>query len=86
MSPVLVDAIGSAGAMLTTLCWLPQALKIIRDKDTRAISLPTNVAFTAGVLLWLVYGIARMDWPLISSSAVTVVLMAMIVALKLRHG
>jgi MtN3 and saliva related transmembrane protein len=82
----LIDVIGGTGAILTTLCWLPQALKIIRDKDTRAISLPTNVAFTASVIFWLVYGIARMDWPLISSSAVTVMLMAMIVALKLRHG
>jgi uncharacterized protein with PQ loop repeat len=24
----LIDFIGAAGAMLTTLCWLPQALKI----------------------------------------------------------
>jgi MtN3 and saliva related transmembrane protein len=86
MSPILIDAIGSAGAVLTTLCWLPQALKIIHDKDTRAISLPTNVAFAAGVFLWLVYGIGRMDWPLISSSAVTFMLMTVIVALKLRHG
>ena len=36
----LIDFIGTAGAMLTTLCWLPQALKIIREKETRALSLP----------------------------------------------
>jgi MtN3 and saliva related transmembrane protein len=86
MSAQLVDAIGMIGAILTTVCWLPQAIKIIREKDTRAISLPTNVAFTAGIFLWLVYGIALIDWPLIGSSAVTLALMTVIVTLKLRHG
>ena len=86
MPQLLIDAIGTAGAALTTLCWLPQAIKIIRDKDTRAISLPTNLAFSAGVFLWLVYGLAHADWPLIWSSAVTFLLTAAIVTLKLRHG
>jgi len=81
-----IDAIGATGAALTTLCWLPQAIKVIRERDTRALSLPTNLAFTAGIFLWLVYGAALLDWPLIISSAVTFALMAVIVALKLRHG
>ena len=86
MPSALVDAIGALGAILTTVCWLPQALKIIRDRDTRALSLPTNLAFTVGIFLWLVYGATLLDWPLIVSSAVTFALMAVIVALKLRHG
>jgi MtN3 and saliva related transmembrane protein len=51
-----IDIIGIAGATLTTLCWLPQALKAIREKETRALSLPTTVAFTFGVALWLFNG------------------------------
>ena len=82
----VVDLIGNAGAILTTVCWLPQAIKIIRERETRALSLPTNLAFTVGIFLWLVYGAALLDWPLIISSAVTFALMAVIVALKLRHG
>jgi MtN3 and saliva related transmembrane protein len=53
-----VDLIGFSGALLTTLCWLPQALKNIREKDTRAISLSATTAFTVGVACWLVYGLA----------------------------
>jgi len=83
---LIIDAIGTLGAILTTVCWLPKAIKIIRDRDTRALSLPTNLAFTVGIFLWLVYGAALVDWPLIVSSAVTFALMAVIVALKLRHG
>ena len=82
----LIDFIGAAGAMLTTLCWLPQALKIIREKETRAPSLPGTSAFTLGIMLWLIYGIAIGDWPLIGSNAATLALMAPILTMKLRYG
>jgi len=72
--------------MLTTLCWLPQALKVIREKETRALSLPATGAFTLGVVLWLIYGLAIDDWPLIGSNAVTLALMVPILAMKLRYG
>jgi MtN3 and saliva related transmembrane protein len=80
------DIIGAAGAVLTTLCWLPQALKVLREKDTRALSLSANAAFTIGMVLWLVYGLALGDWPLIGSSGVTLALMMPILGLKLRYG
>ena len=81
-----VDLIGAGGAVLTTLCWLPQALKVMRDKDTRALSLPATAAFTVGVVLWLIYGLAIGDGPLIGSNAVTLMLMVPILAMKLRRG
>ena len=68
------------------LCWLPQALKIIREKETRALSLPGTSAFTLGIMLWLIYGLAIGDWPLIGSNAATLALMAPILTMKLRYG
>ena len=82
----LIELIGAGGATLTTLCWLPQALKVIREKETRALSLPATAAFTLGIALWLVYGLAIVDWPLITSNIVTLALMAIILGLKLRYG
>jgi MtN3 and saliva related transmembrane protein len=82
----LIDAIGALGAVLTTVCWLPQAIQIIRERDTRAISLTATSGFTAGMFLWLVYGVALIDWPLMTSSAVTLTLMLVILGLKLRYG
>jgi MtN3 and saliva related transmembrane protein len=86
MNPFVVEAIGAAGAFLTTFCWLPQVWKIVRERDTRAISFPANLASAAGVGCWLLYGAALMDWPLIGSSAITLALMLVILALKLKHG
>jgi MtN3 and saliva related transmembrane protein len=83
-----IGVIGAADAVLTTLCWLPQALKVMREKETRtrARSLPAKAAFTVEIGLWLIYGMAIGDWPLIASNAVTLVLMAPILAMKLRYG
>jgi MtN3 and saliva related transmembrane protein len=82
----VIDFIGLVGATLTTVCWLPQALKILREKETAALSLPATAAFTFGVGFWLIYGLAIQDWPLIGSNAVTLALMAVILAMKLRYG
>jgi MtN3 and saliva related transmembrane protein len=84
--PIAIDIIGALGAVLTTVCWLPQALKVLREKDTRALSLVANAAFALGMVLWLVYGLALGDWPLIGSSGVTLALMVPILGLKLRYG
>jgi len=81
-----VDMIGMTAAVLTTVCWLPQAVKIIRDKDTRALSLIATIAFTVGIAFWLAYGVARLDWPMIGANVITLALMLVILALKLRHG
>lgn len=86
MHPILTDAVGIIGATLTTVCWLPQAVKIVRERETRGISLPATAAFAVGILFWLVYGVALADWPLIGSNAVTLALMIVILRLKLRYG
>jgi len=86
MPPGLIDAIGATGALLTTVCWVPQAVKIIRDRETRAISLSGTMLSTLGVLLWLIYGLAIVDGPLIASSIATFAMTATILVLKIRHG
>jgi MtN3 and saliva related transmembrane protein len=78
--------IGACAATVTTLCWVPQALRILRTRDTRSISLVTQAAFTLGIGLWLVYGILIGSWPVTVANAVTLILVAAILALKLRFG
>lgn len=86
ISAATVDLIGIVGASLTTLCWLPQAIKNMRERNTQAVSLFGTSAFAFGVACWLIYGMAKDDAPLIASSAVTLGLVLVILALKIRHG
>ncbi len=81
-----VTAIGTAAAVLTTLCWVPQALKIILTRNTQAISLLTQTILVTGIVLWLVYGLEMDDQPLIWANIVTLCLNALILGLKLRFG
>jgi len=77
---------GAVAATLTTLAFVPQAVKTIRSRDTRGISLGMYVVFTVGVGFWFAYGLVLGSWPMIVSNAITFVLSATILALKLRHG
>ena len=81
-----VELFGYIAAMLTTLSFVPQALKTIRSRDTGGISLAMYALFTIGVGFWLAYGIALGSWPMILANIVTLLLAATILALKLRHG
>lgn len=86
MSPLLLEAVGFAAAMLTTLCWLPQAIKIIREKQTAGLSLVTQAAFTFGVGLWLAYGVLAGSASIIAANFATLALSVVILALKIRYG
>jgi MtN3 and saliva related transmembrane protein len=86
MNPVLVEWIGAIAATLTTVSWLPQAVKTIRTKQTRDISLWAQVMLFVGIALWLIYGLAITSWPLIGANTVTIILIGIILAMKIRHG
>ncbi len=65
---------------------MPQAVRTIRLKDTRAISLPAQLAFASGLSLWLVYGVLIQSWPLVGANAVSLIQSGIIIATKLRFG
>ena len=79
------DIIGYCAATLTTSAFIPQAIKTIRSRDTRAISLGMYVTFTSGIVLWFVYGLASDSLPIILSNALTFLLAAAILMLKIRY-
>jgi MtN3 and saliva related transmembrane protein len=86
MSTASIELIGAIAATITTLCWVPQAIKVIRTRDTAAISLVMYLMLALGVSLWLVYGILIQSWPLIGANTVTLVPVLLILALKIRYG
>ena len=78
--------VGFVAATLTTLSFIPQAIKTIRTKETHGISLGMYVTFTVGVAMWLAYGFVLMSWPMILSNIVTLALSVTILTLKIRYG
>lgn len=78
----LPDLLGYLAASLTTASFVPQALLTLRTRDVRGISLAMYGAFTLGVALWLAYGLALRQWPIVVANAVTLALSATILVVK----
>lgn len=81
----VTDFLGAAAGSLTTVAFLPQVIKVWRDRSTGDLSLAMYLAFCCGVALWLVYGLLLGAWPVVAANAATLVLAGMVLALKLRH-
>ena len=54
-------------------------------QSTKDLSLAMNLAFTLGVLLWLIYGVL-FDSLAVVANAVTLLFSLFIPMLKMRHG
>lgn len=77
------DAIGIVAGVLTTLAFVPQVIRVWRTRSARDLSLASFAIFTAGVALWLLYGVAIDALPVIVANAATLVLAAAILVMKL---
>ncbi len=81
-----VTLVGLLAGFCTTVSFLPQVLKTWRTRSTEDISLRMFLVFTAGCVLWLMYGILQRDIAIILPNTVTIVLSTTIIACKLRFG
>lgn len=79
------DLIGAAAATLTTISFVPQALKTFRSRDVSGISLGMYSLFATGVALWLVYGLLLGDAPIVLANAITLALALAVLWMKIRY-
>ncbi len=78
----LVDYIGAAAAFCSTASFAPQALKIIKTRDTESISGKMYILTVAAFALWMSYGALRRDWALILPNAICLMLAGFILTMK----
>lgn len=81
-----MESIGYLAALLTSIAFAPQAIKTIKTKSTESISLGTYLIFASGVFCWFVYGLIKIDWPIMLANSVTLFFTSIILIMKLRHG
>jgi len=80
------ELLGFIAATLTTISFLPQAIKAWKTKSTKDISLPMYVIFVIGIFLWLIYGFAINSPPLMLANSITLIIGLFILYLKIRYG
>ena len=80
------ELLGLIAGTLTPLAFLPQVLKTWKSRSAKDISLGMFLLFSAGVALWLVYGIQLGAVPIIAANAVTLLLSLAILGMKFWFG
>jgi len=82
----LESIVGSIAACLTTLCFVPQVIKVLKTRHTKDISLAMYIIFVFGVFMWLVYGIMLGKLPIIIANVATFILASIILYVKVKEG
>lgn len=76
--------IGFIAATLTTLAFIPQVIKVWNTRSARDVSVGMYSLFTAGVALWLTYGLLIESWPVIVANSITLVLAGAVLVMKVK--
>lgn len=72
-------------AVLTTVSYLPQAIKTIKSRQTKDLSLFMYAILTTGIFLWFVYGILLMNVPLMLANGITLLFTTTILVMIIKY-
>jgi len=81
-TPTLSTLVGTGGALVTTLSFLPQLVRV-RRQGGRDLSLTMLAMYLAGSGLWLVYGLLNGAIAVIAANVVAMTLVSAIALLKI---
>lgn len=78
--------VGIAAALLTTFGFVPQIIKMYKNKSAKDVSIMTLIQFGIGVSLWIIYGIYIEDYIIIISNVMTVMTLLMAIILYYHYN
>lgn len=81
-----MQLLGLIAGCFTTIAFVPQVIKTIREKSGVGLSWGMTIIYFTGVILWFLYGIMRGDIPILISNAVAVMLNATLVFFKIKYS
>ena len=85
MSEIIIEAVGAGAAAASTSSFIPQLIKLLRERRAEAVSVRMYAMTVTAFSLWLAYGLMLKSWPLVVSNGLSLALSAAILALKLRY-
>lgn len=82
----MVQAVGFMAGVLTAFAFLPQVIQTLRTRSAADLSAAMLGAQSAGVALWIVYGVAIGAPPVILANAFTLILSLILLGFKLAYS
>ncbi len=77
--------IGITAAFLTTFGFVPQIIKMRRTKSSKDVSLATLFQFSAGVVLWTLYGFHIGDSIVIAANTISFITLLVSIILHYHY-
>ncbi len=71
MKITTIELIGMLAAVLTTVAFVPQIMKVWKSKSAAGLSLTMYLIFFTGIVLWLIYGFMISSLSMILANIVT---------------
>lgn len=81
-----MENVGYFAAFCTTLAFVPQTMKVIKSKDTKALSLSMYIVFCLGVFCFVLYGYFSKDLPIFWANLTTLFFALIVLRMKIKHG
>ncbi len=82
----LVNTIGVIAGLCSMTSFVPQIVKIVRERSAAAVSLHMYGVTIVGFTCWTAFGVLTESWPVTLANAVCLVLTGAIFVLRLRFG
>ncbi|MFT3750461.1 MAG: SemiSWEET transporter [Agriterribacter sp.] len=77
--------IGIAAGICTAVSMLPQLIKILKEKKAEQVSIPMIAILLSGLSLWIWYGIAKKDFPVIITNCFSLLLNITLIIFSVRY-
>jgi MtN3 and saliva related transmembrane protein len=81
---ILLEILGFIAAILTTMSFLPQALRIRRQRSAADVSLTMYLMMVTGQTLWLIYGFVIGSPSLIAANVVSISFVTWVLVMKFQ--
>lgn len=81
-----IELLGYLAALASGSAFLPQAIRALRTRQTRDLSLSSVGLGAAGTVLWASYGLAIGSGPVAISNLLVMPFALATLGMKLRHG
>ncbi len=81
-----VTLIGLLAAVVSTVGFAPQVIKVYKTRMTRDLSLGSYIILFSGLFLWFIYGLLLGAIPIILGNAIACAMAAYIIIMKIKHG
>lgn len=81
-----ITTLGLIAGAITTSSAFPQVWKTFRTKQARDLSIWQPLLLLVGMTLWLIYGFAIRDIPLIAANIVSLCCCVILIIMKICYG